>query len=503
MTKLDDLRMAAEMAAGPFLVDPSRVAQGGIDPLGLRQVNFDLMDRIFPGLNNVARHVRPYILMSWAWRRLWQIFDDGSEENERADRLRDFVDRIEAIYVWSQFLREAKGMMKVDLPGRQALGPLLSSERYCFGGEEWIALRNTRRESTGLISPISYGPSLRALDWLPRHDSYAGVYVPDRSLDPVLDRFEAAIEPALSHDAFCVLGEVTVTRADVETWGNLWALDGATPEETEEMRHRLCGPLADPARRRGAELMEAAWRDLAPAEANIAVLRVRMGDHANLWNDPSQRPPTADSWRELQLRQLFRLTLESIFGWIVSRLLGRPQASAALASNFLQEAHPLGDSTLPVTAQEWLLPDSLIENPVLAVERLELALRDPKTLPSAILSSLALCISQAPEKSYAFEPAERLPLARARREALSWLRFGPKDFLIKVFDNWIMAQHTYWSVSRSISDARADDRMILRLRIVMDEYGWTLTPSTTRELVRPAPTGDRLESAFELLRTGS
>jgi hypothetical protein len=38
---------------------------GGVDPLGLRQINFGLMDRVLPDLNNVASHIRPYTLMAW------------------------------------------------------------------------------------------------------------------------------------------------------------------------------------------------------------------------------------------------------------------------------------------------------------------------------------------------------------------------------------------------------------------------------------------------------
>ena len=38
---------------------------GGVDALGLRQINFDLMDQVLPGLNNVARHIRPFVAVAW------------------------------------------------------------------------------------------------------------------------------------------------------------------------------------------------------------------------------------------------------------------------------------------------------------------------------------------------------------------------------------------------------------------------------------------------------
>ena len=73
---------------------------GGVDPLGLRQINFDLMNEVFPGLNNVARHVRPFTVVAWAWRRTIDL------ARERKVKLtvsthEDFVARIEVAFVWS------------------------------------------------------------------------------------------------------------------------------------------------------------------------------------------------------------------------------------------------------------------------------------------------------------------------------------------------------------------------------------------------------------------
>ena len=110
----------AEMTATAAAVDepgftPASVPRlGGVDPLGLRQINFDLMDQVFPGLNNVARHIRPFVLVAWAWRRANQLAKSQGTKNILLDHLQDFVDRIEVIYVWSQFLRTPDA----DLPGR-------------------------------------------------------------------------------------------------------------------------------------------------------------------------------------------------------------------------------------------------------------------------------------------------------------------------------------------------------------------------------------------------
>jgi hypothetical protein len=88
------------------------------------------MDQVFPGLNNVARHVRPYVVVTWAWRRARQLAEALGVDRVKVDDLRDFVDRIEVIYAWSQFLRNPDA----DLPGRRVFGPLLQSNQYIFGG---------------------------------------------------------------------------------------------------------------------------------------------------------------------------------------------------------------------------------------------------------------------------------------------------------------------------------------------------------------------------------
>src|SRR5256885_8153631 len=106
-------------SAGPWLVEPTVPSVGGVDPLGLRQINFDLMDRVFPGLNNVARHIRPFTIVAWAWRRT----RDLAMERELTLPLsthEDFVARIEVAFVWSLILSEnATATRDIDLPGKQ------------------------------------------------------------------------------------------------------------------------------------------------------------------------------------------------------------------------------------------------------------------------------------------------------------------------------------------------------------------------------------------------
>lgn len=81
---LADLTTTAAIAAEPGFVAATAPKLGGVDPLGLRQINFDLMDQVLPGLNNVARHIRPFVVVTWAWRRARQLADPTCSKHRSA-----------------------------------------------------------------------------------------------------------------------------------------------------------------------------------------------------------------------------------------------------------------------------------------------------------------------------------------------------------------------------------------------------------------------------------
>jgi len=71
------------------------------------------------------------------------------------------------------------------------------------------------------------------------------------------------------------------------------------------------------------------------------------------------------------------------------------------------------------------------------------------------------------------------------------------SFIRHVLEYWVLAQHVYWSVGRGLADARARGKTLLRLKIVLEEGGWTLAPGVSRGSL-PVPTPDRLETALGL-----
>ncbi len=497
MPSLEDLLEETRQQAECRIVAPSKTKPGGVDPLGLRQINFDLMDRVLPDLNNVARHIRPYIVMAWAWRRVRTIVEKEDKMGAMDAEMRDFVDRIEAIYAWSQFLNDPEA----DIPGRQAMQTLISEKSYYFGGKEWEERRNMRRYSTGFISPLNYGPSLRTLGWLIPVEKGSGVFQPNPNLDSLLDKFESAFRNELGHSAFSKLGAVKVRRKDARRWGALWSMNNPSKIERKTMFRRLGGNEANNIRRKGIALLAAAYSDLGKTDPSPEELRTRMADLPVAWKSTSSRPEISDEWRTLQVRQLFRLALESLFFWIIGVLFYGPMRSAQIAEAFIGALEPTEE--LPRTASDWIQSVSSGTNPVDLIRQIQVELhrkpRDDKQLCNIILCALVFCLKEAPNQSYDFESADRLPLCRAKRDADAWKDLTPSEFLTRVIEVWILAQHSYWSVGRGLADARSRGKRILRLKVVMDEGGWTLTPGTTKQGNPPEPTPDRLETALSLL----
>lgn len=487
-TTLDGFVQEHDRSAGPWLVEPTDTKPGGVDPLGLRQINFDLMDRVFPGLNNVARHIRPFTLVSWAWRRTVQL----AKERDLDLRLsvhQDFVARVEVAYLWSMIAGPEGGWRAVDLPGQQRLRAFIGDRTSLrVGDDEWLQFVKSRRNSTALTAAINYGPGLTALRCLESDTLNHGVKVPVGSFVPALDAFERKIRPILDHKIFNGWGECKLKRSQVLEWQALWQLDRPTKEERRAFRDRLNGAEAG-ARRPGVDLLVGCAKEKAAAEEprglEDAVRRAMC--NASGASDASLR------WKRTQLRQAFRLSLEAMLEWIVMELESSALTTEQLSRRFLSACGEEG----PITADRWLV--SLLPKDPCAVT----ALRDIEAtgphpgLERAIARALAVSLyADAPLQDQSVRN-DRLPLSSAASDFADRRDAPAIDFLSMVIERWVLSQHTYWSVGRGLADARAGAKSILRLRVVLEMAGWRVTGGRGSRGM-PKPTPDRLATAAAL-----
>ena len=488
---LNDLAATAAAADEPAFITPGRIKFGGIDPLGLRQINFDLMDEVLPGLNNVARHIRPFVIITWAWRRARQRAEALGINVIAQGQLVDFVDRIEVLFVLSQLLREKDA----DLPGSSYLPQWFAGGELEFGGARWLQIRKARRYSTALSAPISYGPGLRMLRWVTPHPQHPAVMIPNPAAAPALDALEAEISRVLEHECFSVFGPVTVKRDEAAAWGDLWALEAVTGAEIQVMRELLLGPSAPIGRQHGGELMLSAATHVGTPDAGR--VRAAMAGPPSDFIPPAHLVEIRDAWRSLQVRQLFRFALESLFYRTLHDLAGPPRSIDSLVSGFLDQVpRPAG----MISAGEWIQSlSSDTAGPTELMTRIQEALGAPTgaDLARSIASGLAFCLTDPPRGEPRPEQPERLPLSRARKEAAARASDPIEDFMRHILESWVLAQHAYWSVGRGLADARARGKTLLRLRIILDEGGWTLTPGAPIGSP-PEPTLDRLQTALTL-----
>ena len=489
MATLEALAAAATAAEEPGFTPPGRTRFGGVDPLGMRQINFDLMDEVLPGLNNVARHVRPFVVVAWAWRRAGQRARALGKSTIPQDQLQDFVDRIEVLFVLSQVLRDGTA----DLPGSRYLGSWFKDGRLKFGGAKWQRRREERRYSTALSAPVNYGPGLRMLGWVRPHPEYAGVMIPNPVVGPALDALEAELGDALGHEAFRELGPVRVALDDLRRWGGLWALEDVTDTEKGVMAELLIGVAAPVRRRLCVELMRYAVRhDRATGTERV---RAAMTGPPAGFQPPDRLLTVRQKWRLLQVRQLFRLSLEAFFFWMMRALDGRKRSIESLVREFVDGVPGrLAEGTVEAWIGRLM---SREQGPTELMGIIEQALDDPemRDLPHSIARGLALSLSE--ETPDLKQQRERLPLLQAQEETRARNGSSVREFLRHVLEAWVLAQHTYWSVGRGLADARAGGRVLLRLRVILEEGGWTVTPGS-RVIGRPRPTPDRLRTALRL-----
>lgn len=490
---LADISSASASADDPAHTSPSTPRFGGVDPLGLRQINFDLMDEVFPGLNNVARHIRPFVLVTWAWRRAGQLAKASGEAQISADALRNFVDRMEVLFVASQIIRDPA----VELPGSDFLRPWLAEPSIRFEGTWWKEQRKRRRDSTSLSAAINYGPGLRSFGWVIPHDDAPGIMLPTKQVQSALDSFEADLAPFLRNRAFSTLDDVTVKRKELERLAKAWPLERVTKQERKVMSNLLLGPPAPVGRQQGFRLMLEAVEDIG--DSATEAVRAAMSGSPSAFKPSPELVGVRDAWRRVQVRQLFRLSLEALHYWLMIELLEGPRSMDSLVRAFLAGVPPIRRGT---TAGSWLSGFRRSRTgPTEVIDRIQAALSNPEDgdLVAVIAEGIAFAVGEPSVETDKLQPTERLPLARAKQETIARSEATVGELVRHIVEAWVLAQHAYWSVGRGLADARAGGKVLLRLKVILDDGGWTLTPGATLGNP-PQPTRDRLATALSLSR---
>jgi len=124
---------------------------------------------------------------------------------------------------------------------------------------------------------------------------------------------------------------------------------------------------------------------------------------------------TLELWRTLQVRQLFRFSLESLFYWISKELRKGSRTSQNLVEEILKQTGIEG-SALSIEINKFA-PDGN-EGPVDLIGDIEAALieGEQKRLISEVLKSLAFIFREIPVSQEVIGRPDRLPVVQACRE---------------------------------------------------------------------------------------
>jgi hypothetical protein len=512
--RLDELDRSLDETPGFRIVSGLKVEESGVDPIGLRQLNLDLMDATVPGINNVTQYIRPYTFMAWAW---WRASQYVARHGVTPEAVHDLVERYEAIYAWSHSLA---GMpFRGHVAVRKFLISQNGADAFTFAGAAW---EGYKKERTSFMAPTEYGPSIKSLRFLKQE---GGMFSWASEAMPAIHAIDAIVCSALP-ERLLRPKSATVRRDEVQNLALTLPVHKATAEETAVFRylfHKIGGVAgaAKDMRRRKATIDLV--RSILAKEGRLDIdgLRRRFaaceqvtpyeGDEAEIRN-------SAVMLCHLQARQLQRLATEAMMLWVevlLSEKRGQPRTTDDIVNrmhecaiendDIYSQCMTVGDYLHRVSAlgskRGWPAAAGDTEAGVVdLLSRIHRAQsKDLPQIPGLALRSFAVILAVTNSFKDTALPLgvfnsiesrpDRMPMGTMVRR-LEALTDRPLPSLLKeIIESWIIGQHVFWSAIRG-SDGKK------RLRIGLEGDGWML--------VRPlpskgfAPTPDRLWTLLAL-----
>ncbi|WP_375786305.1 hypothetical protein ACE10Z_01105 [Bradyrhizobium sp. Pha-3] len=513
-TSLSDIDKAFSGPPGFRIVDRLALAESGVDPIGLRQLNLDLMDETVPGINNVTMLVRPYCFMAWAWWKARQVVADDGEIDP--DEMIDLVARYETIYAWAHCLTES------PLRGAAAVRAHLplngSFESFLFEGGKWEQFKKSR---TSIMAPTEYGPSLKSLHFLQSEGQ--GTFRCSQEAEAAVLQIDKTINSCLSAHILARTPP-SVTCEQVEPLAIALPVQETSQKERDVFRFLVYQSGASDRAHKDMRRRKATIdliHDVMPQTGqpiSVSELRRRLAARRSLGNDEEARTSSI-LLSILQARQLQRLAIESMMLWVehsisanvaegksTEQLAKEANAAASKHDGMIASSQSVAAYVDAVSAigNEIGWPQAAAAAKTDAVELSELLQeaqrRDLTKIPGYALRAFAVvyAVTQAmrelakelPETPNPIEARpDRLPMGLLVRR-IDAIRNKPLVSLwSEVIETWIIAQHVHWSAIRGVDGKK-------RLRIGLEASGWIRVRSNPSRAFMPTP--DRLLTLLSL-----
>lgn len=512
--RLDEIDRVLDETPGFKVVGELALTESGVDPIGLRQLNLDLMDATVPGINNVTRHIRPYTFMAWAW---WRASKYSKRKGMTAETMHDLVARYEAMYAMSHSMMGSP--FRGEITVRKYLNAEPGTDSFTFSGPNW---ERYKKERTSFMAPTEYGPSIKALRFLKPDE---GMFGWAEEALPAIDAIDAIVSQSLPAH-FLDVEPPTVSLTELEAFAEALPVDKPSEAEIDVFR-RLFYEVGSSTRawkdvrRRKAtiDLLRAIFLQQGPLDIN-GVRRALASNGAVVSNDGdvTEMSKSATLLCHLQVRQLQRLATETLMMWAETFLAESKNRSRTI-DEIVDHAHSSCRSTDPEYANSasvgdymakihasadnmgWPAAASLPTTDVVALmNQLQQAQYSNLTLiPGLVVRSIA--VVRAVTKEFMVEPLadgvlnsiegrpDRMPMGLMTRR-IDALAHRPLISIWKeVIERWVIGQHVHWSAVRG-GDGKK------RLRIGLEGDGWMLVRKQPSGGFAPTP--DRLWTLLAL-----
>lgn len=503
--------------AGPAIVPTFSKKQGGVDPLGLRQVNLDMMGLCLPGITNTTNHIRPFSLLCWIhWKFSQQAKAAGLAKVSRAQQ-RLFQQKVETLFTWSHKLEGVTGV-----PGLRSVAPPGEA-----GGWTDLTFKSWNRKpaNTSLQAAVQYGPALKVRSGYGFVDSADGMFFRATILgEQMAKQLDEKLRKSAAYSLVTDLERSRGRQKDAKELFDLWRVDNPSTAErhTFESVFFLPGAIDDEDAQgmRSAtvhailQILKASRRGLDEDEIRRALAWQRLpnGRPVSLKGGPMR---SARHWLALQVRQAQRASLEWMLNWVEQKLVENVTSPAALkealnaelaSEKFSSGGKLTCEQTLKKFRQRFTTLDEYAEASAGGSDRCFFELmyslnraREESTeviVQRVVALQLAtLMLTEFLEEEPAFQ--RDLKLGSVSRISLSyqlerWRRFKDREFRVwmgDILERWVIGQHL------SVGTLRYDG-FTQRLRFSLEESGLEFYADHP---FRPDISRDHLASALSLM----
>jgi hypothetical protein len=483
--------MNVPLPQSAFFLPPPSSENSGVDFLGLRQANLDMMAELIPGTNNVTSYIRPFSLLSWIFWKFYGLCEQAGKDRPDSEDIRVFRERIEVLFAWGARLEDTPG-----IPGKQAEPPPgTGSVPLTF--EAWGRVQS----STSLIAALWYGPASKTTTGLGLLEPVAGgIY---RATEKGV-RLSQALDSVLrsKHDLYArlldTLAPVTATESDARLLWNLWGAQAPTVAERQTFREAVfdaneVGNYSSLLGRRSGTIALARLY-LSQRATVVTADDVRRGmffsapPAGNSYEVPPELQPARIGWIILQVRQLQRLALESLLSWCEERVIGglRDTTDLMRQAEKVFRAQPFGidpEDTLAAIIQKLDERISSVEtfvslgrsdalfSPFALMDDIQAAFKKKDERYAAVgLYSLLLCASFAgtcgneDQRAIKAGGASRLSLFHLRKRLIALGDVSLRQAIQCILESMVLSQHFATAVNRF-------DGQNQRLRLSIEEGG--------------------------------